>query len=157
MLILNLFTIISFLIVGAYATTDIKRLSKGASISVNDPGSYCDSCGKELLLSDQIPLISYLFSKGRCRQCGAKIPFSEFLFEFLIALVLSVISFLSSFSIIGYIITFLTYQIIKILYLIIHGFRKTNFKTELLVSSVNNIKIYLIIACIFIFQNALRN
>lgn len=34
---------------------------------------FCDSCKKELLWQDQIPVISYLLLKGRCRSCGAKV------------------------------------------------------------------------------------
>lgn len=36
--------------------------------------SKCDSCGRELGALELIPIFSYLFQRGRCRKCGAKIP-----------------------------------------------------------------------------------
>ena len=38
------------------------------------PGSRCGSCLQPLRWFDNIPLISYLLLRGRCRTCGAKIP-----------------------------------------------------------------------------------
>ena len=36
--------------------------------------SHCDSCGHELGARDLVPVFSWLFLKGSCRYCGAKIP-----------------------------------------------------------------------------------
>ena len=36
--------------------------------------SHCDECGHVLAVRDLVPVLSYLFSKGRCRYCGAKLP-----------------------------------------------------------------------------------
>ena len=35
--------------------------------------SYCDVCGHVLAARDLVPVFSYLFSRGRCRYCGAKL------------------------------------------------------------------------------------
>lgn len=35
--------------------------------------SHCDSCGHVLSVKDLVPIFSWLFLKGRCRFCGAKI------------------------------------------------------------------------------------
>ncbi len=37
------------------------------------PGSACPACGRELSAADNIPVISWLVLRGRCRSCGAKI------------------------------------------------------------------------------------
>jgi len=34
------------------------------------PRSACPSCGHQLTISENIPLVSYLWSRGRCRACG---------------------------------------------------------------------------------------
>ena len=47
--------------------------------------SVCDSCGHELGAADLVPIFSYLFHKGKCRYCGAKIPVSCLLTELLLA------------------------------------------------------------------------
>jgi leader peptidase (prepilin peptidase) / N-methyltransferase len=38
------------------------------------PGSSCMSCGTEIAWRDNIPLVSWLLLRGRCRSCGARIP-----------------------------------------------------------------------------------
>ena len=36
--------------------------------------SVCDACGKTLCALELVPVFSYLALKGRCKNCGAKIP-----------------------------------------------------------------------------------
>ena len=42
--------------------------------SIVSPGSACMSCETELRWYDNVPLVSYVVLKGRCRHCGARIP-----------------------------------------------------------------------------------
>ena len=42
--------------------------------SIVSPGSACMSCGQSLSWRDNIPLVSFLLLRGRCRYCGAQIP-----------------------------------------------------------------------------------
>lgn len=50
--------------------------------SIVSPPSHCTSCDRKLVALDLIPVFSYLFLRGKCRGCGAKIspiyPFIEF-------------------------------------------------------------------------------
>ena len=41
--------------------------------SIVRPGSACMSCGRELAWYDNVPVVSYLVLRGRCRGCGASI------------------------------------------------------------------------------------
>ena len=41
--------------------------------SIVKPGSTCMSCGHELAWYENVPLLSYLALRGRCRGCGARI------------------------------------------------------------------------------------
>ena len=41
--------------------------------SVVHPGSACMSCGTEIRWYDNVPLLSYVLLRGRCRSCGAGI------------------------------------------------------------------------------------
>lgn len=43
--------------------------------------SHCDICGHELKLYEMIPIFSYLFQKGRCRYCKAKIDIMALFME----------------------------------------------------------------------------
>lgn len=61
--------------------------------------SFCDNCKKELSWRDNIPLFSYLFLKGRCRNCKKKISVRYPLIEIVSAL---------SFYLIGYNVVNLT-------------------------------------------------
>jgi len=42
--------------------------------SIVHPGSACMSCGTEIKWYDNIPVLSYVLLRGRCRACGARIP-----------------------------------------------------------------------------------
>ena len=41
--------------------------------SVVHPRSACMSCGSELAWYDNVPLLSYVLLRGRCRSCGVRI------------------------------------------------------------------------------------
>ena len=41
--------------------------------SLVHPRSSCGSCGHEIAVRDNIPLLSYLLLRGRCRHCSARI------------------------------------------------------------------------------------
>lgn len=41
--------------------------------SIIKPRSHCTNCGQTLIAIDLIPVFSYLFLRGKCRKCGAKI------------------------------------------------------------------------------------
>lgn len=56
---------------GSFATMLSYRLPRGLSIIA--PTSSCPQCKARLDPRDLVPIFSWLFSKGRCRHCGAKI------------------------------------------------------------------------------------
>jgi leader peptidase (prepilin peptidase) / N-methyltransferase len=57
--------------------------------SIVHPGSACMSCAQEIKWYDNVPLVSYAALRGRCRNCGVRIPlvypFVELLTAVLIA------------------------------------------------------------------------
>lgn len=57
--------------------------------------SYCKYCHFELSLLDEIPIISYLLLRGRCRYCKQPIPSELFLFELVGGFAFSLIDFSS--------------------------------------------------------------
>ena len=58
-------------IVGSFLNVCISRLPKEESIVW--PGSRCPYCKKPIKAYDNIPIISYILLKGRCRECHAPI------------------------------------------------------------------------------------
>lgn len=41
--------------------------------SIVSPGSACMSCGTEIAWRDNVPVLSWVLLRGRCRRCGARI------------------------------------------------------------------------------------
>lgn len=57
--------------VGSFLNVCIWRLPAGQSVVY--PPSHCPACGARIRLWDNIPLLSYLLLRGRCRSCQARI------------------------------------------------------------------------------------
>jgi leader peptidase (prepilin peptidase)/N-methyltransferase len=70
--------------IGSFLNVCIYRMPIGKSIV--SPPSACPSCGKFICWFDNIPLVSYLALRGRCRHCGAKFTARYVLVELLTAL-----------------------------------------------------------------------
>src|SRR5581483_11946929 len=61
------------LFIGSFLGVISDRVPNNESIVL--PPSHCDSCKKKLRWYDNIPLLSYVLLKGKCRFCGNKISF----------------------------------------------------------------------------------
>jgi leader peptidase (prepilin peptidase)/N-methyltransferase len=55
---------------GSFLNVCIVRIPRG--MSVVSPASHCFACGKGVWARDNIPILSYLLLRGRCRHCGAR-------------------------------------------------------------------------------------
>lgn len=68
--------LLAFLIgtsMGSFANVLIHRLPE--RLSIVSPGSRCPSCGTPIRWYDNIPVLSFLALRGRCRDCGRAISF----------------------------------------------------------------------------------
>ena len=75
--------IITGLILGSFFNVLIYRLPKGESIV--SPGSRCPSCSRPIPPIENIPILSYLFLRGKCAGCKVTISFRYPLIEFITA------------------------------------------------------------------------
>lgn len=72
---------------GSFLNVVIERLPRGQSLL--RPGSHCMVCGEPVRIYDNVPILSYLILRGRCRHC--KTPYSaRYMLVELLGLVLSV-------------------------------------------------------------------
>ena len=60
------------LITGSFLNVVIYRLPRGESLA--RPGSHCPSCGHAVRWYDNIPVLSFVVLRSRCRDCGVHIP-----------------------------------------------------------------------------------
>jgi len=58
-------------VIGSFLNVVIVRLPRNESLVM--PPSRCPACGTELHWFDNIPVLSFLALRGRCRECGAPI------------------------------------------------------------------------------------
>src|SRR5437764_63511 len=69
--------------VGSFLNVVVYRLPRGLNLAY--PGSFCPRCGHPIRLQDNIPLLSWLNLRGRCRDCGGRISPRYFFVELTVA------------------------------------------------------------------------
>lgn len=69
--------------VGSFLNVVVYRLPR--KMSLVHPGSFCPHCGHAIRLRDNIPLLSWLSLRARCRDCRGPISSRYFLVELAVA------------------------------------------------------------------------
>ncbi len=82
--IIAIFVVLFGLIIGSFLNVCIVRIPEGKSIVA--PASACPKCGAAVRPYDNIPVVSYLLLRGKCRSCKTKISPIYPLVEILTAL-----------------------------------------------------------------------
>jgi leader peptidase (prepilin peptidase)/N-methyltransferase len=59
------------LVAGSFLNVVIHRFPRGESVVF--PGSHCPACGAPIRVIDNVPVLSWLLLRGRCRDCRARI------------------------------------------------------------------------------------
>lgn len=85
------------LIVGSFSNVCIFRIPRNESIIY--PASHCPKCRSNISPKDNIPLLSYILLKGRCRNCKNKISIQYPIVELLTGLIYLIIYLIYSLSI----------------------------------------------------------
>src|SRR4051812_30458485 len=74
---------------GSFLNVVIWRVPRGESIV--SPPSHCPNCGERIKARDNIPIVSWLLLRGRCRNCSDPISARYPLVEALVAVVFAAI------------------------------------------------------------------
>jgi leader peptidase (prepilin peptidase)/N-methyltransferase len=78
------------LIIGSFLNVVAYRLPRGESVV--KPRSRCTTCGTEVRALDNVPLISWLVLRGRCRHCSAQISARYPVVELVTGIVFTVVA-----------------------------------------------------------------
>src|SRR5688572_20520928 len=78
-LLLAMFALALGAIIGSFLNVVIHRYPLGESLVF--PGSRCPHCGHSIRPYDNVPILSYVFLRGRCRFCKAPISMRYVLVE----------------------------------------------------------------------------
>ena len=79
------------LLFGSFLNVCIYRIPNGESVAF--PPSHCPKCNTNIKPYDNIPIISYLILKGKCRNCGIKISMRYPVVELITALLFTGVFF----------------------------------------------------------------
>ncbi len=83
-ILVEVYAVLFGLIVGSYLNVVIHRVPRRQSTVL--PRSRCPACGGAIRALDNLPVVSWLLLRGRCRRCGAPISARYPLVEALTAL-----------------------------------------------------------------------
>ena len=78
-IVLKIFLFCLGAVVGSFLNVCIYRLPRKESII--QPGSHCPHCKHKISWYDNIPFLSYIILRRRCRHCGRRISFRYFMVE----------------------------------------------------------------------------
>ena len=89
-ILLSIYVGLFGLALGSFLGLAAERMPAGESVV--RPRSRCRQCGRQLAWYENVPILSYIFLRGQCRTCGAKISPHHLILEVLTA-ALSVYAF----------------------------------------------------------------
>ncbi len=95
---------------------DIKdeNVTQQQNVNLIYPSSSCPTCGHKITALENIPVISYLFLKGRCSSCNTKISLQYPIIEILTGVVTAYIAWHFGFSLQTLFAVFFTWALISL-------------------------------------------
>lgn len=81
---MEFFVFVMGAMIGSFLNVCIYRLPENKSIAF--PGSHCMACQKPIAWFDNIPILSYLILRGKCRSCRVKISIQYPIIELITAI-----------------------------------------------------------------------
>jgi len=131
--------------IGGLATTNMLRLLNGNTLGIFSAKCYCQNCGMKIVFFNQLPIVSYIASRGKCRQCKTPIPVSALILEIVIFAGMSAITSIFHFSYLGVVLSFCFYEIVKIVLIIINGRRENEAFKQYIFSVIAMIPFFMLL------------
>lgn len=130
--------------ISGLATTNILRLTKGSSSPILASNCYCDSCGARIPPLLQLPIVSYIVCKGKCRSCGAQIPVFPLVLELTILSGMFAITILLKCTFMAVSLSFLFYEMVRIVTVVLLGKRSEQFAKQYLIAVLSMLPFYIL-------------
>lgn len=156
LIIILAFFLIYFNICGL-ATTNILRLTSGNKLPIIASTCKCDKCGTSITPFFQLPIISYIVCKGRCRNCKIKLPGDALILEIFVLTGMFMLSAAFSFSTLGITLSFIYYEIVRIILIVKKGRRQDAFAKQYVIAVLSMIPFYLITLWVSLLYNVVCN
>lgn len=121
---------LSVFMVSGLATTNILRLTRGYTLHVYSSKCSCPNCGMKIGPLNQMPMISYVANRGRCRKCKSPIPKDALFLEIAVFVGMNAIIMLTGYSYLGVALSFLYYEAVRVVCLVRFGRRERNFASQ---------------------------
>ena len=116
--------------ISGLATTNILRLTAGNQLPVLASQCCCDHCGASIPPLLQLPVISYLLCRGKCRSCGAQIPVFPLLLELTVLAGRFGVTMLLGCTYLAVSLSFLFYELVRVVVVIRLGKRQKQFARQ---------------------------
>ncbi len=118
--IINAYMFYSFvfvlgLILGSFLNVVIYRLPREESIIY--PPSHCTNCGSGIRFYQNIPLLSYIFLRGKCHSCGSRISLVYPVVELLTALLTTLLFYKFGLTVITFVYLIVILSLIVITFI----------------------------------------
>ena len=79
---MNIFLYTILFIIGAFCGSFAELTAYRMPLKISwNKKAFCENCNKALSIYDQIPILSYIMLKGKCRYCKNKISKSKIITE----------------------------------------------------------------------------
>lgn len=128
--------------ISGLATTNILRLTAGCTTQVLESKCYCDRCGSTIPPHLQLPIVSYIACRGKCRNCAAYIPIFPLFLECIILIGMFVITVLLQCTFSAVTLSFLFYELVRVVVVIKEGKRASQFAKQYLVAVLAMVPFY---------------
>lgn len=143
----TIITVAFFLIyfnISGLSTTNILRLTSENRLPILASKCKCDNCGAPITPFFQLPIISYVMCRGKCRTCKMKLPMDALFLEVAILVGMFALTAVLSFSVLGVTCSFIFYEIVRVMLVVKKGKRQEEFIKQYIIAVLSMAPYYLI-------------